>query len=93
MSALEDDGWYGYRQHDYQPDLVFIDGPVRKVGGERAGIIKHCRNMVRNAKALVVDDTDDGDGLKLLGSLEELGWKFQVVNGPRRKFAIGEKSE
>jgi hypothetical protein len=48
---------------------------------------------VRDAKALVVDDTDDGDGLKLLGSLEELGWKFQVVNGPRRKFAIGEKNE
>jgi hypothetical protein len=92
-SPIGEDGWYEYRQHDFQPDLVFIDGPVRKVGGERAGILTHCSDMVRNARALVVDDVDDGDGRKLLARIEdECGWTFQIIDGPRRKFAIGEKT-
>lgn len=71
-------------------DLVFIDGPRRDEDGIRARICDVMPEALKGAKVVVVDDTDDPDGMALLARLnKEFGFVFDVHNGPRRQFAVG----
>lgn len=84
--------WYEVSVTDSQKDLIFIDGPVRKVGGERIRICDVIPDTIAKAKVIVVDDTDDTDGRKVLDRLrDEFGFTFELYEGGRREFAIGYK--
>lgn len=91
-----EDGWYdwpNYETKNVKADLVFIDGPVRKVGGERAAAADHIPDIMRNATTLIVDDCDYTDGRNTLKRFEDdFGFTFEIIKGPRREFAIGRKA-
>lgn len=80
--------WYDAKDGEY--DLVFIDGPKRDEVGMRARICDLMPQALKSAKVVVVDDTDDGDGMGTLERLnKEFGFVFDIHNGPRRQFAVG----
>lgn len=84
-------GWYS-GVPDRPFDIVFIDGPVRRVGGERIKVCDYMPEALKAAKYVVVDDTDDTDGRKTLERLNlEFGFEFETLEGPRREYAVGSR--
>lgn len=93
-APIGDDAWYSGVEDYGCCDLVFIDGPVRKVGGERIRICDHMPDTLSGAKTIVVDDVDDRDGLAVVERIrDEFGFTFDFYDGPRRRFAIGRKAD
>ena len=90
-APLADNGsgvWYD--AHDQSADMIFIDGPRRDEPGMRARICDYMPEALRSAKIVVVDDTDDLDGRKLIERLNRaFGFKFDLIHGPRRQYAVG----
>lgn len=80
--------WYDAQDGEF--DLVFIDGPRRDEVGMRGRICDVMPKALQSAKVVIVDDTDDGDGMMTLARLNrDFGFVFDVHQGPRRQFAVG----
>jgi predicted O-methyltransferase YrrM len=84
--------WYEAEHLDDNYDFVLIDGPRREDADIRGRICDVMPKALTHASVILVDDTDDASGVRLLGKLHDrFGFVFDIHNGPRRQFAIGTK--
>lgn len=78
--------------NDLRADLIFIDGPRRTEPGIRGRLIGAAPNLIKNAKYIVIDDTDDDDGRAVAKSVEAFGFDVEFISNPmRREFAVATK--
>jgi hypothetical protein len=82
--------WYDFIL-GYTPDLLFIDGPRRDQAGMRGEVLNRLPGFGNLPKVVVVDDVDDGDGMRILQKLTEMGYACAHGMEPgRRAFAVCE---
>lgn len=90
-APLKDTGlgkWYDWFHAGTPYDFVFIDGPRRDEVGMRARIFDYMPQILEKSLFIVIDDVDDGDGKATLKRVTDKWGEAQIVDGPRRQFAM-----